>query len=130
MNPTCPYCNSVSELVTGKDVYPNLPHLSEKPIYRCAPCKAWVGCHPGTTKPLGRLADAKLRRAKIRAHDAFDMLWRKSPFGWTKAKFKSRSKAYAWLADALGIAVTDCHIGMFDVDMCKRVEEVCAQVRP
>jgi hypothetical protein len=34
-----------------------------------------VGCHKGTTKPLGRLADAELREWKKRAHAAFDPVW-------------------------------------------------------
>lgn len=52
----------------------------------------------------------------MRAHTAFDRLWKGGG---------DRSAAYAWLAGALGISKNECHIGMFDVDMCKRVVRVC-----
>lgn len=125
MPPLCPYCGQRSELVTGKQVYPNMWHLRDKQIYRCEPCSAWVGCHDGTTKPLGRLANAKLRKAKIQAHAAFDPLWRKN-YGWTQTRFPGRKEAYKWLAEQLGISRDDCHIGMFDVALCARVVEVCS----
>jgi hypothetical protein len=123
--PACPYCGKNSELVTGRDVYPGRQNLWDKPIYRCAPCGAWVGCHPGTTRALGRLADAGLRRAKMAAHDAFDPLWRKGP-GGAAAHFQTRATAYEWLSGQLGVPVRNCHIGMFDTVLCNRVADVCA----
>lgn len=114
----CDYCGEPAELVTGAVMYPNRHDLSEKQIYRCVPCKAHVGCHDGTTTPLGRLANASLRKAKQRAHDAFDPLWR------GKAKGR-RSQMYRWLAEQLGIASDDCHIGMFDEETCDRVVQIC-----
>jgi len=121
----CNYCDSAAELVTGAIVYPRRPDLADKPIYRCEPCDAWVGCHPGTTTPLGRLADAALRKAKMDAHAAFDPLWKRKAAqeGWSKGK--ARGKGYAWLAKQLGIPPGECHIGMMDVAMCHRVVEVC-----
>lgn len=56
-------------------------------------------------------ADSELRRAKRETHAAFDPIW--------KEKHKSRTGAYEWLASVLGIEVTDCHIGMFDIDTCR-----------
>jgi hypothetical protein len=117
MTVVCDYCGNGAQLVTGREVYPHRPDLYAKQFYQCKPCDAMVGCHPGTTKALGRLANAELRRAKIYAHAAFDPIW--------KSGCKKRSSAYAWLADQLGINHQDCHIGMFDVDMCMRVVEVC-----
>jgi NAD-dependent aldehyde dehydrogenases len=114
----CPYCNRPVYLVNGKMMYPHRPDLYEKKFYLCIPCNAYVGCHPGTTEPLGRLANAELRAAKIAAHAAFDPLWR-------TVGNRKRSEAYRWLADKLGIRWKDCHIGMFDVETCKRVVEIC-----
>ena len=114
----CPYCGSEAELVTGREIYPHRLDLYAKKFYQCEPCDAYVGCHPGTENPLGRLADIELREAKMRAHAAFDPIW--------KSGNKKRGSAYAWLADQLGIDQKDCHIGMFDVDMCQRVVEVCS----
>lgn len=117
--PICPYCGKPSERVTGADVYRHRSDLRAKVIYRCLPCKAHVGCHDGTDKPLGRLANAELRAAKMKAHAAFDPIWK----GQAK---QVRSEAYGWLAAELGIPKRDCHIGMFDVATCDRVISICA----
>ena len=113
MIPTCPYCNNPSTKVSGSEIYPHREDLWDIVIYECKPCDARVGCHKGTDNPLGRLANAELRAAKMEAHLAFDPLW--------KTKTKSRSGAYQWLAKELGIRPKDCHIGMFDVETCQRV---------
>lgn len=118
-SPICPYCQSFSEKVSGARIYPHRPDLFSKTFYLCEKCDAYVGCHPGTTNPLGRLADGKLRAAKKAAHAAFDPIW--------KSGQKKRGSAYAWLADQLGIEKNDCHIGMMDVEMCSRVVSVCME---
>ena len=115
--PVCPYCGKPSALVHGDAVYPHRTDLYEKNFYLCYPCDAYVGCHPGTTKPLGRLANAELRKAKNAAHAAFDPMWRDGR--------QKRKAAYKWLAVQLGVAVNDCHIGEFDVEACQRVVEEC-----
>jgi zinc-finger-containing domain len=118
----CPYCNQKARLGYGDEIYPHRPDLSGLRFYICSPCQAWVGCHKGTTKPLGRLANAELRRAKTEAHNAFDPLWKFERFNTQKLK---RSQAYQWLAAQLGIEFEACHIGMFDVETCQRVVELC-----
>jgi hypothetical protein len=118
----CDYCDRLAERVNGKAIYPHRPDLVGKQFWRCQPCGAYVGCHPGTSTPLGRLANAQLRRAKQQAHAAFDPIWR--------SKERSRGEAYAWLAEQLGISKNNCHIGMFDVEMCERVVSVCTPPRP
>ena len=112
----CHYCNKNAEKVTGREVYSHRPDLASKIIYRCKPCGASVGCHPGTDRPLGILANAALRKKKMAAHAAFDPLWR--------SKRMSRHQAYAWLAGELGVKRDDCHIGMFSEAMCERVVKV------
>lgn len=113
----CPYCGSIAEKVNGMVIYPHRPDLYSKLFYQCAPCSAYVGCHPDTDKPLGRLANAELRRAKSAAHAAFDPLWKQGPW--------SRKRAYSWMAEQLGIATEECHIGYFDIEQCRRVVDVC-----
>ena len=105
-------------MVGGKEIYPHRPDLYSLNFYQCKPCGAYVGCHKtGDGKqPLGRLANAELRAAKSAAHAAFDPMWKDGK--------KKRGSAYAWLADALGIDKRDCHIGMFDVETCRRVVEI------
>lgn len=109
----CPYCNSQAEYVDSIEVYRS---RSYGMIYICFPCKAYVGVHKGTDRPLGRLANAELRQWKIKAHDAFDPLW--------KSKEMTRGKAYKWLRDNLGIPKEDCHIGKMDVAMCMNVVDL------
>jgi hypothetical protein len=93
-------------------------------IYYCAPCQAWVGVHKGTNKALGRLANAELREWKKEAHKYFDPLWQaKIKQGYTKTQ--ARRRAYKWLSQQMGIPVKETHIGMFDVDQCKQVVEIC-----
>ena len=116
----CPYCDRDAERVTGKALYPHRPDLFGKHFYRCAPCGAHVGCHPNSFTPLGRLADAKLRKMKSAAHAAFDPIW--------KSGRMSRADAYAWLAEQIGVARQNCHIGMFDVDQCQRVIAACGEI--
>ena len=113
----CPYCMEPAEKVTGEAIYPHRPDLYNKMFYQCEDCEAYVGCHPGTDKPLGRLANAQLRRAKSAAHAVFDPIWKNGS--------KQRGEAYAWLAAQLSIDKNDCHIGMFDVGTCQRVIEIC-----
>jgi hypothetical protein len=115
----CPYCQSQAEKVTGEKIYPHRPDLYHKTFWECEPCDAYVGCHPNTDTPLGRLADIELREAKMRAHAVFDPIW--------KGGDMKRGEAYGWLAKQLGIKKQECHIGMFDVETCERVVVVCAQ---
>lgn len=121
---TCPYCECPAGMVTGKVVYPHRPDLHDKLFYMCAPCFAWCGVHEGTTKPLGRLADAELRHAKQRVHAVLDPLWLN-----TKKRGKARGRCYAKLAMALGISVDDCHVGMFDVTTCNRAVSIITSWR-
>lgn len=114
----CPYCDKAATLVRGHAIYPHRPDLAHKPFWQCAPCGAHVGCHPDTVNPLGRLANAELRKAKQKAHAAFDPLWR-------GGKMK-RVEAYAWLSKETGIASQNCHIGMMDIDQCRSVIAVMA----
>lgn len=116
-NPICPYCEAMSELVTGERVYPHRPDLAKKFFYLCEDCDAYVGCHPNSRRPLGRLANAELRRWKRRVHAALDPLWKRGSM--------NRSEAYEWLAGALGIPQRECHVGMFDVETCRRAVEAC-----
>lgn len=111
--PVCPYCGDVSILVKGDKIYPHLPKLHHKSFYLCSPCDAYVGCHPNTTVPLGRLANAELRKKKLLAHSVFDKLW--------KSGKMSRKDAYAILCEKMALNPNDCHIGMFTVQQCNKV---------
>lgn len=113
----CHYCGRDAEFVTGKVIYPNRPDVFGKRFYLCRHCEAYVGCHFGTNKPLGILANAELRAAKRQAHYYFDMIWMPNK--------NRRSDAYRWLASVLKIPDAECHIGMFDLATCYRVAQIC-----
>jgi hypothetical protein len=130
----CPYCGSGTKLVLGKAIYADRwPNLADKPFWACdryPTCDAYVGCHPGTETPLGRLANKELRQWKLKAHNAFDPLWqaklaRRRQEQGHYPKARARGSGYKWLAAQLGVPVDQCHIGMFDVDTCKRVVALC-----
>lgn len=116
----CPYCGHGTEYVDSEVIYGR----SYGMVYICRPCDAWVGVHKGTDRALGRLADAELREWKKKAHGYFDILW-KQKMQQGIGKQKARGLAYKWLSDELGIPPKETHIGMFDVDKCKKVVEVC-----
>ena len=79
----CPYCGRETELIDSSEIYHG---VSYGWMYICRPCDAYVGCYNGTTKALGRLADAELRKYKHEAHDVFDLIW--------KNHLMDRHKAY------------------------------------
>jgi len=120
----CPYCSQPAQFVSGAVIYPHRGDLATKQFWRCEPCDAYCGCHANTTTPLGRLANASLRKAKIAAHAAFDPLWRNKH---VNARPKARRDAYKWLAAGLGLRPADTHIGMFDEAQCARVVELCRE---
>jgi hypothetical protein len=131
----CPYCQSPVELASSAKVYGGRDFGMAYICTRWPACDAYVGVHKGTDKPLGRLANAELREWKKKAHAAFDPLWmkklekRRQERGPEYKKAFARGSGYRWLSEQLGIDQKDCHIGMFDVETCKRVVEVCEAKR-
>lgn len=90
-------------------------------LYRCRVCRAAVGVHPGTTIPMGRMADAGTRSLRIKAHVAFDPIWQ---VGAT-----TRKRAYRLLADALGIDAALCHISMLTKEQLHATIQFCRDYR-
>lgn len=86
-------------------------------IYLCRLCDAYVGVHKKSKSPLGTLANKEDRYWRKKAHIAFDPLWN------TGDKMK-RSDAYKWLASQMGLTIDECHIAMFDKDMCQKAIKV------
>lgn len=115
--PQCPYCGAITNLTTGAEVYPRLRKVRRNQFFICRPCKAWVGCHDDG-RPLGTPATAELRSARKRAHDLFDRLW--------QGRFMTRSQAYSWLADTLGVHQRDAHIGQATLAQCRLITQAAA----
>ena len=113
----CQYCGSKAILVSCDEVYPHRPDLEYLKFYLCKTCGAFVGCNKKTGEPLGTLANKELRGLRSEAHKAFDPLW--------KDGLISRTDAYKWLSERLCINPKDCHIGLFNDEMCLKVIEIC-----
>lgn len=120
----CPYCGNKPQLLNSSTVYQSSDDYGK--LWVCLDCQAWVGCHQGSDRPLGRLADKELRTWKMEAHNWFDPLWKKKVEQGMK-KYEARNAAYQYLADAMAIDKKVCHIGMFDIEQCKQVVSICKQ---
>lgn len=125
----CPYCNQPARNVSGRKLYPHRQDLFYKRFWSCQPCGAYVGCHAKNAKynytgnePLGSLANKELRRARSMAHSAFDVIW--------KDQHLDRTVAYHWLSHEMNIEPEKCHIGMMNVEECKRVVDICFVKEP
>jgi len=123
----CPYCLSKAELCDSSEVY----RRSYGMIWLCRKCDAYVGTHKNSKdhKPLGRLANAELREWKKKAHAAFDPLWQRKIVRDNCSKSKARKAGYKWLADQMGVKFSNCHIGWFNVEECKKVVQICEALR-
>lgn len=115
----CQYCQGIATLRSSKEIYGGrdfgLMFICENyPI-----CDTYVGVHKNSNMPLGILSNKELRYWKKMTHAIFDQRWK------SNKKRNARSKAYQWLAKKLNISMDDCHIGMFDIEMCKKTIEIC-----
>jgi ssDNA-binding Zn-finger/Zn-ribbon topoisomerase 1 len=104
---TCPECGAGMTLKSSRF----------GPFYGCARwpdtgCPGSHGAHPDGT-PLGVPANRETKAARVRAHAAFDTLWRGGGM--------KRRAAYRWMQDALGLTSDEAHIGRFDVPTCERL---------
>lgn len=123
----CPHCGSLVEIVSHTTMY-GRPYSSWPWLYRCTDqmpgveCDARIGIHPFTAIPVGTMATEQVRQARTRAHTAFDPLWRGPGHSRGRA---TRLAAYAWLAEAMGLPVEHTHIGLFGIEQCEQVVQLC-----
>lgn len=110
-------CGREADLVKGDVIYPHRKDLHFKRYWMCKPCGAYVGCHNGSIQPFGTLADKELRVLRVKAHKAFDPMWKKTSM--------SRNNAYRWLSKKMRVCRTKCHISMFNVEQCNQVINLC-----
>jgi hypothetical protein len=124
----CGYCQTDAVLRRlGQTGYPYA--VDYGPVWVCLFCEAYCGCHEGTEKPLGTLANRELRDARMRAHAAFDPLWKAKMAREQISKSRARKACYFWLATQLGLDVRKTHIAHFDVATCEQVVEACKNWR-
>ena len=85
--------------------------------YGATGCKGSHSANADGT-PMGIPADEKTRGLRKAAHNAFDPLW-----NGDETVFDSRSAAYHWMQQAMGLNVEDAHIAKFDGPTCVRLVE-------
>ena len=128
---TCDYCGDPAVLKSATELYGlatvNRLGLHGRMFWVCDPCGAWVGCHRNSSRhiPLGRLANADLRLAKMEAHRYFDPLWKAVAKRDRVRNCEARDRAYAWLSVELGLPERETHIGLFDQPTCWEVVRIC-----
>ena len=116
----CRYCGGVIRLVPARMIYglsTDRLGLSGENIYLCQNCNARVGCHKGTNRPLGNVANEVLRLKRRETHQVFDAFW--------QGNGMSRTKAYKWRAAQMQLSEKDTHIGGFEMDQCQQVIDLC-----
>ena len=108
----CRYCGGVVRLVPAAEVYGMAAAkrlgIEQERFYQCQNCNARVGCHKGTTRPLGNLANETLRMKRKETHQIFDSFW---------------------MAKKLRLSVQLAHIGGFEMDRCQRLIDLCEKER-
>ena len=148
----CDYCGTPADFVDSSVVYHG---HSFGMIYLCPRCGAYVGVHKannlastldelkergvwlfgaeadGTVglydapfdRPTAIIIGSELRNWKKAAHAAFDPLWKYGPYRGR------RNEAYRWLSEKMGTPIEFTHIGMFDVDQCRKVVRIMREER-
>ncbi len=118
----CRYCGGKIEMTDAREIYGDAVErlgLEKEKIYLCRTCNARVGCHKGTERPLGNVANEVLRLKRRETHDVFDAFWRR--------KGLSRTQAYQWLAEQLRLPESRAHNASFEMDECQRVIDLCGR---
>jgi hypothetical protein len=120
----CPYCEQQAKFSeTSGHLYGGKNY---GPVYECEPCRAWVGCRPGTRSPLGKPANRRLRMIRRQAHTLLDTRWRKVP---KEQRKDARTDLYLKLGEALGIE-GECHIGEMNERTALKAIEWLRDQRP
>lgn len=111
----CRYCNNEVVYTSNSEIYGK--EYGNGKCYLCKNCKAFVGTHTGTIYPLGTLANNELRKWRNETHLWFDKIWRNH-------KNSSRERTYNWLSIELNIPLHETHIGLFEIEQCKKTIEL------
>lgn len=87
-----------------------------KPFYGCSRFPECRGSHGAYIdgRPMGIPANKETKLARIQAHKVFDVIWKDE-------LVKSRRAAYSWMGTRMGLNKMQCHISMFDKDMCEKL---------
>ena len=110
----CPYCGGSAVLRSADGIYRDNPN--DTMLYVCSRyprCDAYVRIQPGTTRPIGSLANRELRALRKEAHRHFDRLHSDG--------IMTKQEAYSWLAALLQAPLSEAHIGYLSEYSCNQV---------
>jgi len=116
----CYYCRVPTDYVDSIEVY----QKSYGFIFLCRKCGSYVNTHNGQDQAFGFTANKVLRDARHNAHLMFDPLVQSKVDAGMKRKL-AQTKAREWLSKQLNIDVSECHMGMMELDRCNKVIELC-----
>ena len=110
----CPYCGSRTEFRSADGIYHD--NSDNTMLYVCKNypnCDTYVRVYPGTTVPMGTMANGHLRALRTQAHRYFNQLYTKG--------IMSRKDAYRWLSNMIGLPMQKTHIGDMGEYYCEIV---------
>ena len=114
----CPYCGSSVQYRSADGIYKE--NKNNTMLYVCSKypvCDSYVRVHSGTNKPIGVMADGKLRALRTKAHHYFDKLY--------TSGLMTKNDAYYWLANLISAPLSEAHIGHLGEYYCNVVIEEC-----
>lgn len=112
----CRYCGAPIVRRSADGIYRENSNRVE--LYVCAnypACDAYVRIDPRSGRPVGTLANARLRTLRRKAHTAFDQLY--------QSGYMTKNDAYSWLAASFCMPKAMAHIGYMDEYSCEQVIE-------
>ena len=110
----CPYCGSRTELRSADGIYHD--NREGTMLYVCKNyprCDTYVRVRPGTTEPIGTLANGRLRALRTEAHRSFNQLYERG--------IMTKREAYEWLSQMMGLPMAKTHIGLMGEYYCELV---------
>lgn len=117
----CPYCGASVVLRSADGIYKE--NSNDTMLYVCShypECDSYVRVHKGTNKPVGTLANKKLREMRNTAHHYFNQLY--------LLGYMSKDEAYRWLANLVQSPLSEAHIGYFGEYYCQMVIDECKKI--
>lgn len=112
--PRCPYCGSHSILRSADGIYLDNPNGTMLYVCKNYPrCDAYVRTMPGSSIPLGTLANRELRAMRTEIHRYFTRFSREGHM--------TKDDTYQWLQATLGSPMADAHVGNLAEYECRRV---------
>jgi hypothetical protein len=111
MNIYCCECEKyvAARLTSGTEIYPHRADLRQTPFWVCDHCGNHVGCHHKTsspTRPLGVIANGKIKNARKHIHAILDPLWESGRF--------KRKQIYRLISDRIGYEYHTAEIRSLD----------------